>query len=297
MLKRVLLVDGNHLIYRAFFKFQRLSTLDGVQTGIVYGGPYILESIIRKLGPDEVIITFDNKKSQFRLGLLPDYKKRDSKLGQNKEDFFRQRDTLIEIFISLGLRVYRPYGYEADDVIAYLNQQYYRKDWETIIASADKDFIQLINDKTLVYNVSKGILVDKWNCKKHYGYTPAQCVDYLSLLGDDSDKIPGYPGIGKKRAAKFLEQFGSVKAFLRSDKSFGKVDKEKLREIYNRNYKLINLMYFIRKELVPEEIIPINPTPTFNIKWLKELLAANEINSFLKPQFLKTYTYLHEKQV
>ena len=293
MLERILLIDGNHLIYRAHFKFSGLRTLDEKPTDVIYGAPYILESIIRRFGPDKVIVIFDSKRSEFRKSLLPNYKERESKLGEDKESFYFQRSELIKLLTYLGLMVYQVEGYEADDVITYLSQLYYKKGWETIIVSADKDFVQLINKSIFLYNVNKGLMVDPFNCKIVYGYTPKQCVDYLSLMGDHSDNIPGYPGIGEKRALQFLTQFSSIKKYLKDPKKFGKVDKDKMVTVYERNKKLIDLMYFLRKVLKPEEMVPVNEKPVMDIVSLKCICADYQINSFLKIQFLKTYQDLY----
>ena len=294
MFDRVLIVDGNHLIYRAYFKFNNLKTLDGKSTSILYGSPYILESIIRKLAPDKVIVVFDHSRSKFRMGLLKNYKQRESKLGDNKEAFHAQKDELMYLFQAFGLEVYHVKGYEADDIIAHLAKVYYRKKHEVIILSADKDFVQLINKGISMYHVSKGILVEQDNCKDAYDYLPNQCVDFLCLCGDSSDKIDGYPGIGPKRAMKLLTEHGSVRKFIKSDAAFGKVDKERLGIIYERNRKLIDLMYFLRKQLNPKDIESLNPNAKLNMDDLREICAVNEINSFTRIQFLKTFKNLSD---
>lgn len=293
MFKRILLVDGNHLIYRAYYKFSGLRTLDGKQTSIIYGAPYILESIIRRLGADKVFVVFDHSRSKFRTNLLPDYKKRDSKLGDNKEDFYDQRDELMKLLMAFGITVFQPKGYEADDVIGYLTQQYYKMGWEVVIVSGDKDFVQLINKRVLLYNVNKGKMVDESNCYSNYSYTPKQCVEYLSICGDSSDKIPGYRGMGPKTAEKLFNNFGSVKKFLKSTDTMGKINKEVLSGVYDLNRKLIDIMYFVRKELNPKEMEPINKAPEISEKKLKGICRENQINSFLKVQFFKTYQNLY----
>lgn len=289
MFNRVAFIDGNHLIYRAFFKFPRLKTLDGKPTSIIYGGPYILESLLRRIAPDKVIIVFDHSRSEFRKGLLPDYKQRESKLGVDKESFFQQRTELMELLTYMGLQVYQVKGYEADDIIAHLVKRYYKKGWESMIVSADKDFVQLINDRVLLFNVAKGIIIDKANCKRYYGYEPKHCVDYLCLCGDSSDNIKGYPGIGPKRAEALLNEYGSVRKFLKSDKKFGKVNRVMLKEIYETNRKLIDLMYFLRHVINPKDIVPINNEVNINMKKLEEICSVNQINFFRKPQFMKTF--------
>jgi len=293
MSKKLLIFDGNHLAYRAFYKFSNLRTLDKVNTSIVYGMPYIAESIIRRLSPDKVFLTFDGGRSKFRLDVLPSYKERDKKLGFDAEDFFRQKDLGKEIFKAFGIQVAQKKHYEADDLIAMITRRYVDNGYQIIIVSGDKDFNQLISEKVNVYNVSKNKAYSVDNCKEELGYEPEQCVDYLTLLGDKSDNIPGYPGIGPVKAVQFLEEFGSIKEFLNSTAKFGKVDKEKLEEIWKRNKKLIDLKYFYRRFLRTESIPWENPDATMDLDKLRKICGANEINSFLKPQFINTFKQIN----
>jgi len=301
MFKRLVIFDGNHLAYRALYKFMNLRTLDGVKTSVIYGMPYIAESLIRRLGPDEVVVVFDGGRSTFRTGLLPSYKARDKKLGFDAEDFHRMKDEGKKIFMALGLRVVHQKGMEADDLIAMIARKYSQREWEIVIVSADKDFNQLImppvtglHGAVSVFNVSKNKMYDDLNLKKIVGYSAANCVDYLALTGDKSDHISGYLGVGPVRALQIINTFGGVKAFLESEKKYGKIDKEKLKEIWKRNKKLIDLKYFYRKFLMKVAIPYINPDAKFNLKLLKYICGTYEINSFLKPQFLNTFKNLSD---
>jgi len=297
-LNRLVIFDGNHLAYRAYYKFGTLKTIDGERTGVIYGMPYVAESIIRRLGPDKVVITFDGGRHHSRVELLPDYKKRDQKLGFDKDDFYHQRDEGAKIFEYLGIKIAWKRGFEADDLIAQITRRYSKKGWEVVIVSADKDFHQLIKHPTedgygpvMMYNVSKGKMIDWFILKQFIGYTTDQAVDYLCLTGDKSDNIPGYPGIGEKRGLQFLERFWSIKKFLEGDETFGKMDKAKLKEIYQRNRKLIDLKYFYRTYLMNEKI-PWTTSGKLDEKKLRAILAKYEINSFMKPQFINTFLNL-----
>lgn len=293
MKNKLVILDGSHLAYRAYHKFPNLHTLDGVNTSVVYGIPYIVESLIRKFIPDKAIITLDGGRSPFRMGLLPSYKQRDQKLGFDKEDFYRQKDDAMKFMNALGISISGKKGFEADDLIAMISRRYAIRGWDVIIISGDKDFNQLIDDNILVYNTGKNVLMDQFNLIKYTGYDPDQCVDYLCLTGDHSDNIPGYPGIGEIRGVKFLQEFGSVNRFLGSDNKFGKVDKQKLKEIYKFNRQIIDLKFFYRKFLIKEKM-PIEHG-IFNDEKLKKLCRQFETNSFLKPQFINTYKTLYEK--
>ncbi len=299
-MNRLVIFDGNHLAYRAYYKFGTLKTIDGTRTGVIYGMPYIAESLIRRLHATEVVMTFDGGKHASRLELLPDYKKRDKKLGFDAEDFFFQRDKGMKLFMALGLKVAWAKHWEADDLIAQIARRYSQRGWNVVIVSADKDFHQLIQypikgeqGEITMFNVNKGKELGYTTLAKEVGYSPEQCVDYLCLRGDKSDNIPGYPGIGEKRAIQFLEEFGSIKRFLKDGDKFGKMEKEKLREIYKRNKGLIDLKYFYRKFMMKLPIPWLNPGEIDNDK-LKTLCATYEINSFLKPQFLNTFKKLQD---
>ena len=298
MRNRLVIFDGNHLAYRAYYKFGSLKTIEGTRTGVIYGMPYIAESLIRRLGATSAVMTFDGGRHKSRLELLPDYKKRDKKLGFDAEDFFFQKDEGMKLFMALGLKVAWAKGWEADDIIAQIARRYSQSGWDVIIVSADKDFHQLIQFPVLdeqgeitMFNPAKGKEFGYTTISKEVGYTPEQCVDYLCLRGDKSDNIPGYPGIGEKRAIQFLGQFGSIKAFLKSDQTFGKMDKDKLRDIYKRNKGLIDLKFFYRKFMIKIPIPWVNPG-ILDMDELRIICPTYEINTFIKPQFLNTFKKL-----
>lgn len=273
-----------------------LKTLDGVRTGVIYGMPYVAESLIRRLGPDEVVVVFDGGRSKFRNELLPSYKARDKKLGFDAEDFHRQKDVGKELFKTLGLRIAWKKGMEADDIITMISRRYSKRYWDVVIVSGDKDFNQLltpykneVQGEISIYNTSKAKVITYGGLKSLTGYTPNSCVDYLALTGDKSDNIGGYPGLGPVRTLALLDKFGSVDSFLRSEEKFGRVDKSNLEEIWKLNKKLIDLKYFYRKFLMKEAIPWENPKFGFDEKKLKKLCGTYEINSFLKPQFINTF--------
>lgn len=286
-----MVLDGNHIAYRAYYKFKNLKTVDGLNTAIVFGVPRIIENLIRTSKyPDRVIATFDGGRSKNRMAIHPEYKKRDQKLGFDREDFIRQKTEVMYTLGHLGLEVAFKGDMEADDIIAMIVRR--NKNYHKTIVSGDKDFNQLVDDTTVVYNSNKRMVLTKDNMKEHTGYHPHQCVDFLSLWGDSSDNIPGYPGIGEKRAAKLLEKFGSIKGFLASDDSFGKTDKNKLKELHKLNKKLIDLRYYYRKHLMHEKI-PYLDIPN-NMEQFEMACKINETNSFLKPQFINTFKYLQK---
>lgn len=287
MFDNVMLVDGNHLAYRAYYKFLNLRTLDGMKTGMLYGVPYILESLIRKFAPDKTIVVFDGGKSKFRLNLLPNYKERKKSLDFDSEDFHRQKKDVVDLVIALGITTYMLPHVEADDIITDLALHYKNLNQEIIIVSGDKDFNQLIGRQISIYNVNKKITIDKFNCKDITGLKALYWVDYLCLTGDDSDNIPGYPGIGPKRGIKFLEKFRSIRRFLNSNENFSNIDKEKLSKIYWLNRQLIDLRFFAKEHL--GTIFPLNSIPKYDDEAFSRLCRYYQMNSLTKPQFINTF--------
>lgn len=295
MNKKLVIFDGNHLAYRAYYKFSNLRTLDEVKTGVIYGMPYVAESLIRKLAPNLVVVVFDGGRSPFRTGLLPSYKKREKKLGFDAENFYFQKDVGRDIFMALGLKVAWAQHYEADDLITMISRRYAKAGYEVVIVSGDKDFNQLLSDNIFIYNTSKSLIYNKDNLVKFIGYSPDQCVDYLCLTGDSSDNIPGYPGIGEKRGMQFLGLYGSIKNYLKGNNQFGKMDNQKLRVIWKLNSKIIDLKYYYRKFLIKKNIPWLNPITEFNEIKLKKFCSTYEIGTFLKPQFIKTFKKLNHE--
>jgi len=297
--KKLLVLDGNHIAYRAYYKFFNLKDFDGKPTSVIYGMPRIIESLIRKSNPDKVFLVLDGGRSEYRKKLNPDYKKREQKLGFDREDFYRQKDSARNLLMALGIKTVWKKGYEADDLIAMVTRRYAQKEWDVTIVSGDKDFNQLIlypnpgiHGEVTIFNTGKSKVYGYTTLAKEVGYNAEQCVDYLCLTGDKSDNIPGYPGIGHKRALKLFEEFGSIKGFLESDKPFGKLDKTELTRVYKLNKRLIDLKHFYVKFLIKQKI-PIIGGATFNEKAFKDYCSTYETNSFLKPQFINTFRKLH----
>lgn len=286
----ILLIDGSHLAYRAYYKFMNLKTLDGVKTSIIYGIPFILESIIRKHNPTKVIMVHDGGRSKFRLSLLPDYKKRDKKLGFDAVDFYKQKDIATDVLIGLGVSVVGKIGFEADDLICMLTRRFTNKGESITIVSGDKDFNQLINEKVTVWNSNKNERYNLINLKYKVGYEPNQCVDYLCLLGDSSDNIPGYKGMGEKKTLEFLSAYGSIASYFETKSKYKSIDNDKLLGVYKINRKLIDLNYFYRKFLMKESIPWVNQAPSIDIKAVKTIAKKYEIGTFMKPDFLKTFS-------
>jgi len=234
---KVFLFDGTGLLYRAYFAIdQSLSTTTGLPTGALFGVARMLLKFLKEnvsVGKDYCAFVIDVKGgSTYRKELYQQYK---AHRPETPEPLLKQIDFAEELVQSFGVKVLKYPGYEADDVIATFVKIFERnKDFLNIeeinIVTSDKDMLQLIKDNTYVWRIEKGVTdIKKYTDKEvyeKYGIYPNQIADYLALVGDASDNIPGVPGIGEKTAARILQEFGSV------ENALNNLDKlpEKVRE-------------------------------------------------------------------
>ena len=241
--KTYLIVDGNNQCYRAFYKYPDLRSEDGTPTSLLYGLPMILKPIIDANKPKKVYVVFDGGKHRGRLELMKDYKKRESKGDFDYESFFSQKEKLKDLLPLLGVNVVWKRHYEADDFIYALTKKFKRRR-KVIIVSSDKDFHQLIGENVWQYNAHKQMMLKDYSLKEHYGYRPHQCVDYLSLIGDTSDNIPGVGGVGKATAQALLEKYDSLQSFKESGESYPRMNDDKLAKAMGDNRMMIDLKLY-----------------------------------------------------
>lgn len=291
----ILIVDGNNNLYRAYYKFGQMSNLDGLASGCVYGFLTITRGLLHKFNPDKVYIVFDGGRDPARMELHPGYKVREKRIDFDPDSFFSQRDDIERIMKALGIKTIRERYFEADDLIYALCKKH--KGEEIVIASRDKDFNQLISPKVRVWDGHNQVLLKKSTLYGRLGYTPKECVDYLVLDGDKSDRIPGAPGFGPATIRKFLDEFGSIKRFLRKGGDFGKKGEGVTWELYNRNRALIDLRHHYRKHLSKRDLsfldqeVKVKP----NSKKAKAILFKYEIKLMFKPDFVNTFKRYAEK--
>jgi len=205
--KTLYLVDGTALCYRSFFAL-KLSTSNGLPVGAVYGFYRTLKKIISKYSPDYIGMCFDVSRKTFRQEKFKEYKINRPALP---DDLKSQIPLVKKLVSSLGIKIIEKRGFEADDVIASLCEKAKLDDLSVVVVSSDKDLCQLIESgRVQVYNYNKDKFVTKDDFLEEYGFGPELMIDYLSLVGDSSDNIPGAKGIGKVSATKLIKEFGSV---------------------------------------------------------------------------------------
>ncbi|MCI5836551.1 MAG: DNA polymerase I [Veillonellaceae bacterium] len=209
-MSRLVLIDGNSLLYRAFFALPPLSNAQGVPTNAVYGFLLMLVKVFEDLRPEYVAVAFDKGRTTFRNKVFAEYK---GHRPDAPEDLVPQFALIREVLQTLGIAAYELEGYEGDDLIGTLAKRW-ENECEVGIVTGDRDTLQLVSPRTTVYLTKKGatniVALTPAAVREEYGITPAQVVDMKALMGDSSDNIPGVPGVGEKTAVKLLQQFGTL---------------------------------------------------------------------------------------
>ncbi len=211
MMKKLLVVDGNSILNRAFYGVKLLKTSDGLFTNAIFGMVNILERYLSMCTPDYFAVAFDLKKPTFRHLFSADYKA--NRHGM-PEELAVQLEPAKECLRAMGALVLTMEGFEADDLLGTLAAMAEREGVMTYIATGDRDSLQLITEKTNVVLATntEPILFDTAAFVEKYGVKPSQFVDVKALMGDSSDNIPGVPGIGEKTALKLIAEYGSLDA-------------------------------------------------------------------------------------
>ena len=204
--KSLYLIDGTAYVYRAYHS-TNLATSSGEPTGAVYGVGNMLKRIIKEHSPDYLVVVFDAKGKTFRHDRYDLYK---ANRPPMPDDLRSQYDWVRQMVDAMGIKSISITGVEADDVIGTLAKAAYQAGLETYISSSDKDLTQLVNDRVTMIDDMRGVWMGPAQVKEKFGVRPDQIIDFLSLVGDTSDNIPGVPLVGQKTAAKWLAEHESV---------------------------------------------------------------------------------------
>ncbi len=248
MTKRLLLIDGHSMAYRAFFALpaENFTTAQGQHTNAIYGFATMLLSLLTTEKPTHVAVAFDVSRKTFRSEIFPEYK---ANRAKTPDEFRSQMSYLHELVAAFDITTFEVEGFEADDIIATISKQAERENAEVFICTGDRDSFQLVNEKTTVLYPKRGVSdltrMTPDAVQEKYGMSPEQYPDFAALRGDPSDNLPSVPGVGEKTAAKWIVEYGSLHELIANiDKLGGKVG-QSLRDSVNdviRNRELTQLV-------------------------------------------------------
>lgn len=287
---RLFLIDGSALVYRSYFAFQRnpLINSKGENTSATFGFLMSLLKIIDSEKPEYLAVVFDTPQPTFRHDLYPEYKATRQKMPDELVD---QLPRIKQVLQSLNVVSVEVPGLEADDVMGVLAKIAEAEKLETFLVTGDKDFMQLVSPLVKIYNPKRSgedlEILDEDGVKKKIGLPPSKMIDYLSLMGDSSDNVPGVAGIGPKGARELLEQFDSVEdVYANLDKLPRETTRKKLEDSRDNAFLSKKLVTIDVNAAIPiklEELIIQEPDNEATFSLIKEL----EFNSLLE-RFSKT---------
>ncbi|WP_296593754.1 DNA polymerase I [Methylophaga sp.] len=250
----LILVDGSSYLYRAYHAMPPLTNSDGESTGTIYGVINMLRKLIRDYKPEHMAVVFDAKGKTFRNDLYAEYK---ATRPPMPDDLREQIAPIHEIVNAMGLPLLCVDNVEADDVIGTLAKQATAAGIETVISTGDKDMAQLVSEHVTLVNTMNNSKTDIAAVQEKFGLTPQQIVDYLALMGDKVDNIPGVDSVGPKTATKLLQQYGSLQGVIEhADEVKGKLG-EKLRAAVDAlplSYQLATIKMDVELDFTPETL-------------------------------------------
>lgn len=278
MLEQTLvLVDGSSYLYRAFHALPPLTNSKGMPTGAVYGVANMLKKLRKDYPTEYFVVVFDPKGKTFRNDLYSEYK---ANRVVMPGELSCQVEPLFALIQDMGFPLVVVNGVEADDVIGTLAQHASSQGFNTIISSGDKDLAQLVNENVSLVNTMSGTVLDIEGVKNKFGVLPEQMVDYLALVGDTSDNIPGIPNVGPKTAVKWLSEYQSLNNLIENaDKINGKVG-ENLRNNLSQLALFKQLVTIKCDVAVPYEITDFR-IRAVQEEQLKQVLSTLEFKNWL----------------
>jgi len=276
--KPLVLVDGSSYLYRAFHALPPLTNSRGEPTGAIHGVLNMLNRLLKDYEPERVAVVFDARGKTFRDELFDQYK---ANRPPMPDDLRSQVEPLLEMVKAMGLPLLRVQGVEADDVIGTLARRAAAQGQATLISTGDKDMAQLVDEHVTLVNTMTNKTMDRDGVKEKFDVFPEQIVDYLALVGDSSDNIPGVPKVGPKTAAKWLNQYDSLDNIIaNADEIGGKVG-ESLRENLEQlelSRKLATIDCDVTLDLEPDELIQTEQ----DLDTLRARYTELEMNTLLR---------------
>ncbi|MCD9523329.1 DNA polymerase I [Photobacterium carnosum] len=288
----LILIDGSSYLYRAYHAAPNFTNSDGEPTGAIYGVVNMLRSMLRQFSTDRIAVIFDAKGKTFRNDIYSEYK---ANRPPMPEDLRGQIEPLHAVIKAMGLPLIAISGVEADDVIGTLATQASLQGMPVLISTGDKDMAQLVDQHVTLINTMTDVVMDSAGVVDKFGVGPELIIDYLALMGDQADNIPGVPGVGEKTATALLQGLGGLDTLyanlddiaalgFRGSKTMAKklIDNK---DVAYMSYKLATIKLDVELELAPEQLCKGVPdtdalTELFGKlqfrRWLTEMLDGSD---------------------
>jgi len=282
-MERLLILDSNSLLNRAFYAIPELTTSEGIHTNAIYGFVNMLFKMKEELKPDYIVAAFDKKAPTFRHKEYEDYKAGRKKMPPELAEQFPIIKELLDL---LSINIYELDGFEADDIIGSLAKYAEKNNIEVFVVTGDKDALQLASDNINVVITKKGVtetaVYNKKSFIDEFGVTPTQFIDVKGLMGDKSDNIPGVPGVGEKTAYKLIQTYGSIEEVLNNiDNISGKKLKDNL-ETYREQAVFSKKLATIMTEVpIDFDLDDIKSQEAYNKEGLKKMFFKLQMKTMI----------------
>ena len=277
-MQKLLLVDGSSYLYRAFHALPPLTSSKGEPTGAVLGVLNMLNKLMKEESPQRVAVVFDAPGRTFRDDLFDQYKAHRTPMP---DDLRSQLQPLLDSVGALGLPMLRIAGVEADDVIGTLAVRGAAAGFDVLISTGDKDMAQLVDGRITLVNTMSNSRLDRDGVRAKFDVFPEQIIDYLALVGDSSDNIPGVTGVGPKTAAKWLNQYGTLDSLIaHAGEISGKVGENLRNElpVLELSRKLATIDAAVPLEVSPEDLVAGAP----DVARLREIYGRLELRALAR---------------
>ena len=274
----IILVDGSSYLYRAYHALPPLTTSKNQPTGAIKGVISMIKRVLIDHPDSPLAVVFDAKGKTFRHDMYSEYK---ANRPPMPEDLVQQIEPIHRIISLMGIKLIMISGVEADDVIGTLAEQARQKRLNTVISTGDKDMTQLVCDNVSVVNTMSGELLDENGVMKKFGVGPELITDYLALIGDKSDNVPGVDKVGPKTAVKWLNEYKNIEGIKKNAESIGGKVGENLRsslETLDLAHELVKIKIDVPLEIGIEDLAVSEP----DVEQLSEVYKELEFNSWLQ---------------
>ncbi|MBE8563846.1 DNA polymerase I [Vibrio sp. OPT20] len=285
----LILIDGSSYLYRAFHAYPGTMSNGDIPTNAVYGVVNMLRSMMRQFASDRIAVIFDAKGKTFRDDMYPEYK---ANRPPMPDDLRCQIEPLHNVIRAMGLPLISIPGVEADDVIGTLASQASAMGMPVLISTGDKDMAQLVDDNVTLINTMTNVVMDREGVIEKFGIPPELIIDYLALMGDKVDNIPGIPGVGDKTATALLQGIGSIEKLyqnlddiaalgFRGSKTMAKKLADN-KDNADMSYQLATIKLDVELEETPESLVKAQPNIDKLIKLYGQLVFKSWLNELLE---------------